>query len=139
MTEALLTSSAPALTTRKNTPSPDAPNDAHALRRAGGARREMTSRVTLSRGETELDGWVLNVSRGGLRVIVEDKVEAGEELGVKIGEEPKRMARIVWVQEEPDGSIIGMAFLDAPEGAAPPRQGSMPDIDVPAPPKTEAK
>jgi hypothetical protein len=96
-------------------------------RRAGGARREVTERVHLFRGEQELDGWALNVSRGGLRLIVEDKVSLGEELGVVMGDGARREGRIVWIQEEPDGSILGMAFLDAPEGAPPPRQGSIPD------------
>jgi len=113
------------------TPAPEAPKEGGPpLRRQSGARREITSRVTLDRNGQEIDGWVLNVSRGGLRVIVEDKVELGEVLGVRLGEdEPQRQARIVWIQEEPDGSIAGMAFLDAPEGSAPPRDGSQPDLD----------
>ena len=49
----------------------------HATRR-GGARHEVSARVTLKAKAGEvLEGWALNVSRGGIRVILEDKVELG--------------------------------------------------------------
>jgi hypothetical protein len=61
---------------------------------------------------TEIPGWALNISRGGLRTIVEDPVELGEELEVVIADEGLRhRGRIVWTQEEPDGMIIGVEFL----------------------------
>lgn len=86
----------------------------HAMRRSG-ARREVTERVGL-RGEdgSLLEGWALNVSRGGLRVIVEEKVVLGQKFDVTIGaaeDATARPARIVWVQEEPDGTIVGIEFL----------------------------
>ena len=84
--------------------------------RRGGARREVTERVTLKSEEgTTLEGWALNVSRGGVRVILEERVELGEEYEVTIGIEEasslNRQARVVWLQEEPDGFIVGMEFL----------------------------
>jgi hypothetical protein len=60
------------------------------------------------------EGWALNVSRGGVRVILEDKVELGSEFEVTIstGSDPATpvTGRIVWVQEEPDGVVVGIEF-----------------------------
>jgi hypothetical protein len=70
-------------------------------------------RVAFFRGEVELPGWALNLSRGGLRAVVEDRVELGEELSVHIDEiGVKRRGRVVWTQEEPDGTIVGVSFFD---------------------------
>jgi hypothetical protein len=117
----------------------------HATRR-GGARRGLSSRVTL-KGKTGkvlgqvLEGWALNVSRGGLRVILEEKVELGAEFEVTLassdgsaktadassswppqdGDRPgsapldvPSTGRIVWVQEEPDGVVAGIEFFSSP-------------------------
>src|SRR5436189_246209 len=63
------------------------PSGIHAMRR-GGARREVTERVTLRSEEgPPLEGWALNVSRGGLRVILEEKVVLGQKFDVTIGVE----------------------------------------------------
>jgi hypothetical protein len=107
--------------------------DLHATRR-GGARRETSARVTLvpsalcgvgyGSGPASapppslppLDGWALNVSRGGLRVILEQKVELGAEFDITIGDSAPATSvtphhgRVVWVQEEPDGVIAGIEF-----------------------------
>jgi hypothetical protein len=60
------------------------------------------------------DGWALNISRGGIRVILEERVELGEEYELTVGAEEDspltRPARVVWVQEEPDGFIVGLEF-----------------------------
>lgn len=81
--------------------------------RRGGARREVTERVTLKfeDGRT-LEGWALNVSRGGLRAILEEKVLLGQKLDVDLGSDQvlHRRGRVVWVQEEPDGVIVGIEF-----------------------------
>lgn len=81
--------------------------------RRGGARREVTERVTLRHedGRT-LEGWALNVSRGGLRAILEEKVILGQKLDVDLGTDHviRRRGRVVWVQEEPDGVIVGIEF-----------------------------
>lgn len=81
--------------------------------RRGGARREVTERVTLKSEEgATLEGWALNVSRGGLRVILEEKVVLGQKFDVALGtdEVMNRPSRVVWVQEEPDGVIVGLEF-----------------------------
>jgi hypothetical protein len=99
----------------------------HATRR-GGARREVSARVTLAvrdgggpngSAAEPLEGWALNVSRGGVRVILEQKVELGAEFeitvadGAPMGEAPtSRIGRIVWVQEEPDGVVAGIEFRE---------------------------
>lgn len=81
--------------------------------RRGGTRREVTERVTLRAedGRT-LEGWALNVSRGGVRAILEEKVSLGERFDVAVGtgEVVARLGRIAWVQEEPDGVIVGIEF-----------------------------
>jgi hypothetical protein len=93
-----------------------APKGMHAMRR-GGARRDASDRVTLKKvaGEGTLEGWALNVSRGGVRVILEDAVTLGMEFDVTVGDPDQggtaARGRIVWVQEEPDGVIAGIEFV----------------------------
>jgi hypothetical protein len=104
--------------TKKNTPAHgtampvSVPAGVHAMRR-GGARREVTERVSLKAEDGGiLEGWALNVSRGGLRVILEEKVALGQRFDVSIGTDDTlhRGSRVVWVQEEPDGVIVGLEF-----------------------------
>jgi PilZ domain len=84
--------------------------------RRGDPRREVASRVTLKTASgSVLEGWALNVSRGGVRVILEEKVELGAEFEVMLAEDgtspsAPRTGRIVWVQEEPDGVVAGIEF-----------------------------
>jgi hypothetical protein len=82
--------------------------------RRGGARREVTERVSLrSEDARTLEGWALNVSRGGLRAILEQKVFLGQRFDIALGTDEviERTGRIVWVQEEPDGVIVGIEFI----------------------------
>ncbi len=84
--------------------------------RRGGARREVSDRVTLRDGERTLEGWALNVSRGGVRVILEETVQLGELYEITHGEDAQlRSGRVVWIQEEPDGVVCGLAYVLAPE------------------------
>lgn len=97
--------------TRRSPP----PTEVHAQRRAvGGARREATERVTLKGSGFETHGWTLNVSRGGMRAIVEEPVESGAEYLLLVGDDElaARKVSIVWVQNEADGQIVGLRFLD---------------------------
>jgi len=78
-------------------------------------RREVSERVTLT-GDTGIsEGWTLNMSRGGVRVIVEQEIMLGDELDVTVGAPPAspltRRGRVVWFQEEADGFILGIAFI----------------------------
>ena len=91
-----------------------ATDDVHATRR-GGARHDVTARVTLkSKTGPVLEGWALNISRGGIRVILEDKVDLADEFEVVLTTEGEAgspvQGRVVWVQEEPDGVVAGIEF-----------------------------
>jgi hypothetical protein len=104
--------------------SPPPSTEVHAQRRAtGGARREATERVTLRGPDFETHGWTLNVSRGGMRAIVEEPVKSGVEYELLVGgvEESARKVAVVWVQDEADGQIVGVRFLDV-AGSVPPEQ-----------------
>lgn len=104
-------------------PSSQAIPGVHATRRRA-ARRESSERVRFRiRGrEREIDGWTLNQSAGGLRAIFEEALELGAELEVMVGAADPRPGRIVWIQEEPDGVIVGVAYLDVEDGAPPPSE-----------------
>jgi hypothetical protein len=104
---------------RSLTPSTGIPADPamHQMRRAG-PRREVSERVLVKRlDETVLDGWALNISRGGLRAILEAHLDLAEELEVTVGQEDKspltRRGRVVWIQEESDGIVVGIEFVTA--------------------------
>jgi hypothetical protein len=91
-------------------------------RSTGGARREASDRITLRAGDFATTGWALNRSRGGLRLIVEDALQPGMEYEVTIGDEPpaaSRLARVIWVQNEADGQVVGLQFVGG-HGSVPP-------------------
>jgi len=116
----------PSLKNRKHlTPSTglDLTDGAHAMRR-GGVRREVTERVILRGDGRVYEGWALNVSRGGVRAIFEEQIVLGQEFEVTVGDSAPlvRRARVVWIQEEKDGIIVGLEFIgiSVSERAAPP-------------------
>jgi hypothetical protein len=80
-------------------------------------RREVSERVTLQRAGAAIEGWTLNVSRGGVRLIVEREIALGEVFDVTVGSADAsplaRHGRVVWFQEEADGFIVGIAFVAA--------------------------
>jgi hypothetical protein len=89
-------------------------------RRVGGVRSPVSDAVHFKQGDRVLVGWSLNLSRGGLRVILEETVEVGEEFEITLGEdEEPRPGRIVWAREEKGGAIVGVSFLDT-DGSVPP-------------------
>jgi hypothetical protein len=76
----------------------------------------------LAYGGSNVDGWALNVSRGGIRLILEETVELGVDVEIQfdaLPEAPRRKGRVVWVQDEPDGVIVGVKFLDVAGEAGP--------------------
>jgi hypothetical protein len=93
--------------------------------RRGGVRQQVSDRVAFRQGgRTVHEGWALNVSRGGLRAILDvdegAKVELGEEYEVVVGDPAEggpdstrapRRGRIVWLQEEPDGFVVGVEYF----------------------------
>ncbi len=111
------------LVSRPPSSPPDAASNVpHTRRGGGGARREASERVTIRRDAFETLGWTLNLSRGGVRVIVEDPVEVDEEYDVNLADAAARKARVVWARNEADGQIVGLQFLDV-EGTVPPPPG----------------
>lgn len=96
--------------------------DAHAMRR-GESRTEASERIVVRRGDALLDAWTLNVSAGGLRLVIEEKVALGDILEIRQDTDVWRAAQIVWIQEEPDGSVVGVEYTDSPRRSSlPPRQ-----------------
>lgn len=81
--------------------------------------------MTLRGVDFETHGWTLNVSRGGIRAIVEEPLQSGMEYELIVGdaEESSRKVAVVWVQDESDGQIVGVRFLDV-DGSAPPPQNA---------------
>jgi hypothetical protein len=94
--------------------------------RRGGARLTASDRVVFrglgDAAGAQRAGWALNVSRGGLRAILDEntgKVELGQEYEITItmadppAEKPPvpRKGRIVWLQEEPDGFVVGVQYV----------------------------
>lgn len=95
-------------------------------RHAGGARREASERVLVRSLGFEAHGWTLNVSRGGVRAIVEEPLIQGIEYQVIVGDEATvapRRASVAWLQDESDGQIVGLRYLDVEDGSMPPKDG----------------
>lgn len=104
---------------RESTPNvPIPPGQVHGTRRVGGLRQEATERVSLRGPSFQTTGWTLNVSRGGARLVVEDSVEPGSFYHLTMGQSAEREVRIVWVQDEADGQIVGVQFVDI-DGSVP--------------------
>jgi hypothetical protein len=118
---------------RSLTPQPIDAVGGRALRRTE-VRTETSARVVLQRradtGESlaeappaslrPIEGWSLNESRGGARLITEEAVELGAIYDVRINEENARPGQVVWLQNEPDGMVVGIAFLDVERASVPP-------------------
>jgi len=102
--------------------SPSGPPEAvRRTRREDGARQTVSEPVVFRRNDERVEGWALNMSRGGLRAIVESPLEVDGEFQIAVGESgPPRAGKIVWVQQEKDGAIVGVAFLDVERPSAPP-------------------
>ncbi len=74
----------------------------------------------------ETNGWTLNGSRGGVRAIVEDPLVQGVEYLLVVGDEetaPARRATVAWLQDEADGQIVGLKYVDGEDGSMPPKDG----------------
>ena len=104
--------------TRSKTPNPPSQR-----RQTGGARHEASERVVIRANALETSGWTLNVSRGGIRAVVEDPLDPETEYEVCVGSAGARRARIAWSRQEADGQIVGLRFLDV-DGSMPPEEGS---------------
>lgn len=116
------------MSTSKTPPSSETPHNQR--RQGGGARIELSERVTLRANDQATEGWTLNVSRGGLRAVVERALDPALEYEVEVGDGPARRACIAWSRGEEDGQIVGLRFLDV-EGSVPPEDGTMPGASGP--------
>jgi hypothetical protein len=103
--------------TRSKTPNPPIQR-----RQTGGARHEASERVVIRANALETSGWTLNVSRGGIRAVVEEPLDPDKEYEVSVGSGGARRARIAWSRQEADGQIVGLRFLDT-DGSMPPEEG----------------
>lgn len=92
-------------------------------RHSGGSRRPASDRVTLVKDGRQHTGWALNISRGGMRIVLEDPLEAQSNYELLVGDDRvvARPVRVVWIKEQADGQIAGLQFLDA-EGTVPPAE-----------------
>jgi hypothetical protein len=65
------------------------------------------------------EGWVLNISRGGVRLVLDGSLLVGQVCMVHVGDEEgddeafQRRARVVWAHQEIDGVVAGLQFIDA--------------------------
>ncbi len=112
--------------TREKPPTSPEPEVRAPRRHAGGARREASERVLIRGSGFETHGWTLNVSRGGIRAIVEDPLVQGSEYQLTVGDEESSLARrasVVWLQDESDGQIVGLKYLDVEDSPLPPKDG----------------
>jgi hypothetical protein len=80
----------------------------------GGLRREASDRVQFIRDDFRAEAWSLNVSRGGMRVVIETPLTVGQAYEVEFPTGERRPVRAVWVREEVDGQIAGLEFQDGP-------------------------
>ena len=106
----------------KDTSSLTAPKRRH----NGGSRKPSSDRVTLRKDDQVYFGWALNISRGGIRIVLEDSIEPHTEYTFVLGDDDAhpREIRVAWIRDESGGQIAGLQFLDT-EGTIPPED--MPD------------
>jgi hypothetical protein len=77
------------------------------------------ARASVSIGGVTLHGWTMNVSRGGVRIMVEtDAHPVSRELEdatvvLSIDTWPARFARVAWQATVPGGLIIGLRFVES--------------------------
>jgi hypothetical protein len=88
-------------------------------RSVGGARREATERVSVKGEGFETSGWTLNISRGGVRAILENALTPGVTYEITVGDAAPRKAELVWSQDQQDGQIVGLKFSDV-DASVPP-------------------
>ena len=100
-------------------------------RRVDGARQPVSDVVVFRNDDREIEGWALNMSRGGLRAALEAPVAIGEEFEITVGDAEPRSGVVIWVRNQKDGAIVGVSFNDC-DGSLPPPPApeSMPGSDA---------
>jgi Tfp pilus assembly protein PilZ len=57
--------------------------------------------------------WGLNLSSGGIRLIVNRNLAQGEQVGIQLQPEKRALpGRVAWVKTHPDGCIVGICFTN---------------------------
>ena len=76
------------------------------------------ARATVSLGGITLHGWTMNVSRGGVRLMMEtdanrsvDRELEDATVVLSVDTWPARFARVAWRTAVPGGLIIGLRFV----------------------------
>lgn len=68
----------------------------------------------------QADGVTLNMSAGGLRVVLSETIPQNQECLLEVWFTARRChverARVVWSQEYVDGWVLGLEFLEDPPG-----------------------
>jgi hypothetical protein len=103
---------------RRSLTPPGIPAMGSPAHRRSSPRIETSARVTLIWHPSAADsaqpsqGWAINRSAGGVRVLVElSGFELAQRVDVQVGdEEPARSGQVVWLQQESDGMILGIAY-----------------------------
>jgi len=114
---------------------PGASEEEPRARRTSGVRTPVSESVLFEADDRRIEGWSLNLSRGGIRAILDEVVEVGEEYEITVGTDAEpRTGRIVWVRQDKGGSIVGVAFLDT-DGSVPPPPGPSEPPPAPEAPK----
>lgn len=90
---------------------------------------QVSEPVVLSRDDgEEIRGWTLNISRGGLRALVDEPVGVGDHFDLSMGENgQKRGGKVVWIKPDKGGGcIFGFAFDGATSAPPPPPPSTYP-------------
>ncbi len=93
-------------------------------RRVDSARQAVSDTVVFRHGERSIDGWALNMSRGGLRAALEEPVAVGDTFDIVVGDAEPRPGQVIWVRNQKDGAIVGVSFTDSDGSVPPPPTGS---------------
>jgi hypothetical protein len=108
-------------------PPSEPPAPLRAQRRTSGARVEASERVTLRAAGFEAVGWTLNVGRGGVRVVLEERLQESREYELFFSDDTSgRRVALAWSQDAADGQIVGLKYLDVE--AIPDAEGGVPSV-----------
>jgi hypothetical protein len=95
---------------------------------------EASERITLRAPGFETQGWTLNVGRGGVRVVLEDRIERERVYELFFSDDSTgRRVRLAWSTDQADGQIAGLQYLEL-EPLLDPRTGSTPTALSPGTP-----
>lgn len=74
------------------------------------------SKVSEVEVEAIFEGWALNVSHGGLRIITEEPLKVGDTIQIEVNSAGRNYlgtAHVAWVRQQADGVVAGLQFARA--------------------------